>query len=382
MPILTREVKIKLWGQNVKHYKNLGYNGKHGDIITVKVEDLQDGSNASVEYLCDYCGEEIITIVYADLIRRTKEVNKMACKHCYPQKVKETNLLRFGASSYAKTDEFHKKMEDMMTSKYGVKHYSQTQEYKEKWHNTCTERYGESYRKKFMDKAFETFFDRTGYNYPSQSPIVKEKMAQTYINHFGVDNPLKSEEIREKIKQTSLEKYGYTTPSQFPDIKEKVAKTFYINGTIPTSKQQRYIFNLYKSTNLVVELNFPISHYNVDICFPEEKITIEYDGGFHNGQVKLGQLTQEEFDKKEIIRNNVIKKEGYKQIRIISSKDLIPHDYFLLQMLEQARQYFSDYPKHFWIEFNIDKSSVRSAEYKDGIPYNYGELRKIKDFIS
>ena len=175
MPILTREVEVKLWGQNVKHYKNLGYDGKRGDIITVKVEDLQDGSNASIQYLCDYCGKEIITIVYADFTRRTKEVNKMACKHCYPQKVKETNLLRFGTSSYAQTDEFHKKMEDIMILKYGVKHYSKTKEYKEKWNKTCLERYGEDYRKKFMNKAFETFSNKTGYDYPSQSPNVREK---------------------------------------------------------------------------------------------------------------------------------------------------------------------------------------------------------------
>lgn len=204
-------------------------------------------------------------------------------------------------------------------------------------------------------------------------------MIQTCVNHFGVDNPLKSEEVREKIKRTSLEKYGYTTPSQFPDIKEKVAKTFYMNGTTPTSKQQYYIFNLYKLINSTIELNFPISYYNVDICFTEEKITIEYDGGFHNGQVKMGNITQEEFNRKEIIRNSIIKKEGYKQIRIISSKDLLPSDEVLFKILNYAKQYFFDYPNHSWIEFDIDTSSINSAEYKNGIPYDYGKLRKIKD---
>ena len=29
--------------------------------------------------------------------------------------------------------------------------------------------------------------------------------------------------------------------------------------------------------------------------------------------------------------------------------------------------------------FNIDTSSARNAEYKDGVPYNFGELRKIKE---
>ena len=73
MPILTKEVEIKLWGNNIGHYLDLGYDGKHGDVITVKVDDLTDGSNVKIQYLCDYCKEEVITIVYADLVRRTKE---------------------------------------------------------------------------------------------------------------------------------------------------------------------------------------------------------------------------------------------------------------------------------------------------------------------
>ena len=38
----------------------------------------------------------------------------------------------------------------------------------------------------------------------------------------------------------------------------------------------------------------------------------------------------------------------------------------LLQILEETRQYFSQYPNHSWIEFSIDTSVMRNAEYKDG----------------
>ena len=48
-------------------------------------------------------------------------------------------------------------------------------------------------------------------------------------------------------------------------------------------------------------------------------------------------------------------------------------------MLQDARNYFSDYPNHSWIEFNIDTSIVRNAENKNGAPYDFGTLRKIKD---
>lgn len=397
MPILTKEVEIKLWGNNIKYYHSLGYNGKHGDIIVVKTEDLPDGSNVEIQYLCDYCKEEVVNIRYADYTRRTKEVNKISCRNCFTNKMEETTLLRYGASSYAKTEECKEKMKIATELKYGVKHYSQTKEYKDRWHKTCKERYGEDYRQQFITKAFETFREKTGYDYPSQSPEVKEKITQSYIEHYGVSNPQLSLEVRERTAKTNLERYGYMFPSQSPEVKDrafqsnldkygckstlqlpevrkKAVQTLYKNSSQKASKQQRYICDLYNGV-----LNFPIKYYNVDICLPDDNLVVEYDGGGHSLSVIMGRETVEEHAHKEIVRYNVIKIEGYKQMRIISSKDIIPCDKILLQMLFEAKQYFSEYPNHSWIEYDIDKSIVRNAEYKDGVKYNYGELKRIKD---
>lgn len=380
MPILTKEVEVIPSGRSVKYYKDLGYDVKCRKPLMVRTEDLSDGSNVKIQYLCDYCQKEIITIVYADFVRRTKEVNKMACRNCFTKKMEETTLLRYGHSSYAETNEFHKLMEDLANAKYGVKHYSKTKEYKEKWHNTCQERYGCDYRKNFVNKAFDTFRKKTGYDYPSQSPSVREKMVQSYVDHYGVENPQLSFEVREKTAKTNMERYGYVTPLQSATIKEKIAKTYCENGSVPTSKQQLYLFNLYKSINDSAQLNYPISYFNADICFLKEKLDIELDCGGHDLVVKTGQLTKEQFDQKEFIRDKVIKKEGYKIIRIKSKTDKLPYDEILIQMLFDAKQYFYNYQNHSWIEYDIDNFIMRNAEYKDGIHYNYGELRRIKDF--
>lgn len=138
--------------------------------------------------------------------------------------------------------------------------------------------------------------------------------------------------------------------------------------------QQRYICDLYGGI-----LNYPVSFYNVDIYLPENNLTIEYDGGFHLGNVITGRETMDEHNRKEIIRDKIIKREGYKQMRIISSNDILPSDTTLLQMLEQAKDYFSKYTNHSWIEYNIDFSTMRNAENKDGVQYDFGELRKIKN---
>lgn len=239
-----------------------------------------------------------------------------------------------------------------MLTKYGVKHNSQLPDYREKYHNTCVERYGEFYGKQFIDKALKTFASKTGYNYSTQSSAVQFK-----------------------IKQTCLNKFGYKYSLQSPEVREKISKTLYANTSQKASKQQRYINNLYQGI-----LNFPIKHYNVDICLPNDSIVIEYDGGGHMLNVIAGRETIEEYNKKEIIRDKTIKSEGYKQIKIISNDDSLPCDNILFKMLSLAKEYFNT-TSHSWIKFDIDNSIMINAENKDnnGIFFDYGELRKIKE---
>lgn len=281
MPILTKEVEVKLNSSNIAHFKSLGYDipmkesceryKKRGINLVydlgapfiVKVEDLMKNSGVYIDVLCDMCKETIVHVTYHGYNKAIDETGSCVCRPC----------------SYIKTH--------------------------------------------------QTTFNRLGYYYASQSP----------------------------------------------EIKEKINKTLCKYSNQKTSRQQLYLYNLYGG-----ELNYPIKCYSADICFPKEKLEIEVDCGGHDLNVKTGRVTQEEFDKRELIRNNLIKKEGYKQMRIISSKDKLPSDTVLLQMLKETREYFKRYPFHSWIEFNIDTSSVRNAECKNGIAYNYGKLRKIKEF--
>lgn len=398
MPILTKEVEVKVISSTVKYYESLGYeipmrkasestrkrNKKDyvydiGKTFTVKIEDLQPFSNVIVDYLCDYCFDTVMSTPYATITNATKEADKIACRNCYTQKVKETCMSRYGVDNYAKTPEFHEKYTEVMLTKYGVEHNSQLPDYREKFHNTCVERYGENYWEQFAEKSRSSFREKTGYNSPLQVPEIKEKSKQTCMERYGYEYALQVPEVRAKIVQSCIEHYGVDCPTKSPEVRLKTVKTFYKNGTITTSKQQLYIYNLYRLMNGNIELNYPVSYYNVDICFPEEKLAVEVDFGGHNLSVKLGTFTQEEFEKREIVRNHVVRNEGYRQMRIISSRDVLPLDKILLQMLSGARQYFVEYSNHHWIEYDIDKSVVRNAEHKDGTAYDYGKLRRIKD---
>lgn len=334
MGIITKKVEVKLWGTNIKYYKSLGYNGRQGDVVIVNVEDLSDGCNVRVIVACDYCGKEC-NPRYVEYRNSVKIDGTYACSHCGIRKAEKAVYQKYGVLNYSSTKECREKVANTMMSRYGVNHVSKSNEFlKRKCDNN------------------------------------KEK--------YGVEHTLQVKEFRDKGIQTNLQKYGVEYPSFSDEIIKKRQRTFYKNGTIPTSNQQLYIFNLYKSANSITELNFPISHYSADICFPEEKLTVEIDFGGHDLQVKTGKLTQEEFNQKEIIRNNIIKREGYKQMRIVSRKDRLPQDSILLQMLSESKQYFQT-TQHSWQVYDIDKSLLFNAEHKDGIPYDFGSLRTIKD---
>lgn len=207
----------------------------------------------------------------------------------------------------------------------------------------------------------------------NQLDVVRKRTILTNIERYGVENPSQNKDVRKKMEETSIFRYGVKNPMQSPEIKAKAIETLCKNGTFQTSKQQIYLCSI-----LGGEINHPIKYYASDICLLEDRLDIEYDGGFHDGRVKLGQLTQEEFDIQELIRDKIIKSEGYKIIRIKSNSDKLPSDQVLLKMLSDARNYFQT-TSHTWITYDIDQSLLFNAENLHGTPYDFGVLRTIKD---
>lgn len=323
--LLTKEVGIKVNSYTVGYYESLGYKipmkkatestrkkykkeyvYDFSTPIVIKIEDLQIGSHAKVDVLCDYCKENIITMTYKDYYKRMNVVKKHACSNCSHLKTYESNLLIYNVG------------------------------------------------------------------YASQSEEIRKRTIETNMRRYGAITPAQNDNVLSKMKSTFIHKYGTSNPMQCTEIREKANETLCKNGTHKTSKQQTYLHSL-----LGGKINYPVSYYALDICFPEEKIVLEYDGGGHNLRATLGQLTKEEFDHKELVREKVIKSEGYKLIRIKSELDKLPSDQVLFRMLSESRNYFNT-TSHSWCTYDIDKSLLFNAENKQGIPYDFGELRKIK----
>lgn len=443
--LLTKEVDIKVARSQKKYYENLGYSiNKAGDTISVKIEDLPLGSHYKIEALCDYCKEEILKMPYHYYNKRLKTLGKIACSKCKGEKIKESNMLHYGVSGVMQlqevkdkmrknniekygtpcplqateihkkakntmfekygteiptknkdildkihktnlkkygvktpmeSNEIKKRYEDNMIHKYGVKYPAMLESVKEKYNDTMIKKYGENYKEFFYEKLKQTVIEKYGVDNVMKNEDVLNKKNNTMLKRYGVISPLQNELIAYKTKQTNLERYGVDNPLKNENVKKKIANSLHSNGTGAVSKQQVYIASVYNGL-----LNYPISYYLADIYLPEENIIVEYDGSGHDVSVKYGTLTQEEFTKKEIKRSCTLKYYGYKTMRIISLKDNLPSDEILLEMLRYTKKYFND-TNHTWINYDIDTSLIRNAENKDGVFFDFGKVRKIKNTI-
>jgi len=308
-------------------------------------------------------------------------------------KIKQVCLNKYGVENYAQTEEWKERVSNTNLDKYGVEWVAQNNEIRQKQINTNLIKYNNEcplINELVSEKKFKTMLKNYNVLFPIQDKDIKNKIIQTNIERYGFDNPSKNEEVKEKVRNTCLDKFGFSCSLLNEEIKEKrnktwgkyigghpfkdqliiekSRKTMYENGTSNTSNQQIYLCNLLKG-----KLNYPISRCSVDIAFPLELICIEYDGGGHNNDVKLGNISVEGFKDKEKRREIFIRNKGWNLIRIISTKDKLPSDNTLLLMLEYAKEYLSI--NHSWIYFDIDNSKIITSQYK--INVDFGKLRKI-----
>lgn len=316
--LLSKEVEVKLKGsKSIQHYISKGYEipykidkNKRKVIdysknIIVKVEDLPKYSEVKVLVKCDY--------------------QEDGCR-----------------------DEYYKNACDYI--KNNIDNIVHT--------DCCTNR-----KCQFL-KTIECNIINHGVKYTAQIPEVRQKTEQTNLNKYGSTNIFGSEYFKQNNKIMLNEKYGVDNVSQIDEIKNKKANTFYINGTIATSRQQRYLNKLFDGI-----LNYSDNTPCLDIAFPDEKIYIEYNGSGHNLPVKSGRESQEFFDARERKRYYYLKDNGWKGIFINSEKDYLPSDEILISELNKAFQWLiSDGRNHWHYVINIG-NKVNDI--------NYGKLRKI-----
>lgn len=358
-------------------------------------------SRIKINFKCDRCGSCFKSACC------TQTLSNQLCKSC---KIKHTNLERYGVENVFQSKEIKSKIKETLIKSYGVdnvsklnsvknkkkqtcfKNYnveypSQSKEIREKIINTNIEKYGVdnvSKSNKIKMKKQDTCLVNFGTHWPGQSIIIKNKIKKTLIKNYGVENPGQSMEIRKKIINTNLERYGVKNVFQSKEVKDKIKQTlitnygvdnplksdailqkvmisFHKNGTGPCSKQQKHICKLFNG-----ELNYPINKYMLDIAFPSDMVYIEYNGGGHYAFAQNNGLTLKEIEQRDIKRYYMLKKHGWKIIKIISKKDKMLQDNKFISLINEAKNYLLS-TNHTWVTIDIDNNEYSCTEYTKNI---------------
>ena len=426
--ILPQTVKVRTNGMTCKHYREKGYEfEKCGDYIEVDVFDLPKSSNEKVKVICDVCGKER-EMRYCRVVGNNEENKLITCgdKICelkkredtctkkygkgiinvfqaeeVKEKIKNTNLERYGCECSLQNEEIRNKGMQTLKEKYGegIINVSQVKEIQDKIKNTNLERYGcenSLLSQVVREKIENTNLERYGCKYPFESKEIRNKSEKTWQEKYGknikcplqvesvkdkikafwqknygegIINPFQVESIKEKIKATCEEKYGSKSYLSSDDFKNKTRDTWSFNGHDgPCSRQQKYIANLVNG-----KINEVIAGYWADIYIEKENIVIEYDGGGHflgdkmNGNI----FPTKESILREKEREDKIINNGYKMIRFITTKDRIPSDEVILNLVNEFKN--SDFKV---IRIDFEKGTIEK-DYEEKIIYDFGELRKI-----
>ena len=369
MLILPQLVKVKIASRNNKHYVNLGYDVKNGDIITTDVEKLSKGSHVKVKCLCDICGCNIERAYKDYLLNHDYENNMDCCSNCKIVKFKNTSLKRYGVDNPMRCDEVKENLKKSLEEKYGTYKISSLPEIREKIKHSCLEKYGVenvTQNEIIKEKIKKTNLRRYGVESSLQLPNTRKKMREyaelhsdeitnkreaTNIKKYGCKNPFGNKNIKEKIKKTVFDKYGVTYVSQSDEIKEKVKTTcierygveyslqlpktrekmkeYYDahkdeiiekrmntlskNGEIHTSSQQIAVYEMLKEQYKNVELNYAFGKFSLDVALfvYDKKIDIEYDGWYWH--------QDKQRDRR---RDDVLKSQGWSVLRVRSGNKI------------------------------------------------------------
>lgn len=301
---------VTVYSTAVRHYRNLGYDVKLGDTITVPLKDLNNSNESRIKLQCDECGK-IYETSYKSFFKHGLDKSKHYCKQCLLQvAVKE----KYGVSSALAIPSVQEKAQQTRMEKYGA--YMPSDQ-PERTKQTKTLKYGEDYGKVLSDKAAETNLKKYGHKYPMQVASIRDKSRQTVNEKYGVSNILQAESIKQKKQLTCMEKYGVKTPLENPEFLQKALESTSKHGEIKTSTQQIEIYKLISSLypSCSVFINKTFRGFCFDIALVSTlfnfKIDIEYDGWYWH--------QDEQRDRR---RDEISKSYGWKVLRIKGSHKL------------------------------------------------------------
>jgi hypothetical protein len=202
-------IKMCVSYKNKNYYENLLFREiEIGEIIEVKSNLVQPGSNILITGICDFCNSDK-KISMKEYNKQTNNgINKFSCsKKCSILKTKESNLKKYGVENVFQGENIKNKSRDTKYKLYGDLNYNN------------------------RDQSKKTNLVKYGFEYASTSMIIKQKVINTNIERYGCEYASQNQSILNKMKTSNLEKYGVDNYSKTNDfllkIREKWFETMY-----------------------------------------------------------------------------------------------------------------------------------------------------------
>lgn len=388
--LLTKEVDVCCTNQNKKRLLELNYKWEFKKTIKVKIEHLLENSKAEVEVLCRYCKTTIQKIRYENYLnsknKRPKSICKIKnfccedCKKMIEYKYVKNLFLMNNCKLLSSEIKGAKDKIDFICS-CGNKATTSLDVFKKGHKCMKCGSASRGLKRRILFSDIVDLFEKNNCKL-----LTKEKdydgvlTIVRFICQCGEEDNLRVRSFEKSPrctkcrkflkKETCLKRYGCSNPIQNTSIRKKALDTLSNKDGVYASIQQKYIKHIIGG-----ELNYLFGTSVLDIAFPEEKIYVEYDGGMHDGKVKFGLMSEEEFEKKERNRSYALYRRGWKEVRIISRKDYLPSHEIILQIFEFAKSIIRK-KESSWIIFDIDNNLVKFKNNEN--KYNFGKLSRIR----
>ena len=173
----------------------------------------------------------------------------------------------------------------------GVDHPLKSKKIQEKMKQTNLERYGAENvfaAKEIKDKCIAAHLERYGVDNPAKAKEIQQKIKQTNLIKYGVECSLRSTEAKEKTYLTNIERYGFDNPEKANIWNNILSWNEYIIPLFDkneyTNKKKIYTWKCVKCGNIfeqsLYHTNFhPISYIlpRCNVCYPKQSSKPEKD---------------------------------------------------------------------------------------------------------
>lgn len=371
--IITEKVKIKIDGNNIKHYISKGLtNIKMKDIVEIHPSLLPKYSKIIIHVKCDVCATEkqIIYKEYYNNYNWGEHNLYCCCRECSKVKFKLTSQKLYGTDNPFQNIEVKEKIKQTCKEKYGTEYANQSDIVKEKIKNSFTEKYGgfPFSSDELMKRIKETNIKNCGYDNPTKSPEVIKKRKENYFKNTGYYHQMYNDEIKKVVSDKLTINWLNSLKVRYPDLKiisfdfEKrllkvnckkghdyeidhntiynrtvnksclctICNTIISNKSISSKELElrEFFLKYFTEDELIFNSRKIINPYEIDIFIPKLNLAIEYNGIYWHSE----HIIDKDYHKNKY---NLCKTKGIKLLHIFEDSYINNNELVLYKLKEE-----------------------------------------------